>query len=459
MLFAFPLSLLLCAPPASAGRGDALAVPAPAEAGVSAARLGEAYRKAKSADQRFWLVAALGGVLESGREEAALEPLLQACRDSAPDVRRRALGALEAWRALPEPSRERWRPRLREEAARAEKDRATLVRGAGHSLAGALSRPFTPPLPAGRPSTRSGASRGRLAAAAALWAVCLQVALLAWLGLSLSLLRESGEKGAAALAWLGRAASRADYLVFPCLSAAALFPVVGLGLTVAFVHALGLGARAPGWIGWTAFALALYAFCAVAVFLPAALLAFRAGRGAPPRGVLRAAWESLDDLPQALPLALLLAAACPVGAAWRAFARRAPTSPWQWLAAYGSPWAGYLAAAGGARAGVGWRGGLARVWRLRAPEEDCAWLARPLSQAPLWILFLAAPALFSLALSPAVLFSAAPAELADLWRMPDVGVVAVFGVLAGALAVATFLAFLSGAGALCAAGAANRDGA
>src|SRR5581483_1259837 len=131
----------------------------------SVERLGSAYRRSRDPDKRFWIVDALERVLETKRDETALEPLLLASADPKPDVRRRALGALEGWRELPEPARRRWQGRLAQAVGRAERDPSARVREAGRVLDAALKRP--PSSSAGLPEpAREG--RGRAAAAAAI---------------------------------------------------------------------------------------------------------------------------------------------------------------------------------------------------------------------------------------------------------------------------------------------------
>lgn len=436
-----PLFLVLVLAPSSTA-ADAPPRPDPKP---SASRLAEAYRKTKDPDARFWLVDALHSRVEADADEEALKTLLEASSDPKEDVRRRALAALKSWRSLPDEARRRWRGQVEAAAAQASKEKSGRVRESGESLMRALKAP--PVSPAGPRSDRGRRNPRRAAVAAAVWAISFQLAALAWARLAASLLRQCGEKGALALDCLSDAMSRSEYLVFPLASAAALLPLVGTATAFALVYALAPAARPLSLRTWAACFGAVYFGCGLAAFVPAALLARRATR-AGPAGALRSALSALRDLPGCVSLGLIVLVSWPAGLF---VSGRAWSGPWGWLASTGAPLGGLLAAAESGRTGASWAAVLAQASRRPGPGAAAEWLARPFSQGPLLLLYLAAPAVFALSALPAQLVGAEPLGLFELFFVSDAGFAWIFGLWAAAMSVSVFVGFWLAAAAIYAA--------
>ncbi|MBI4347257.1 MAG: hypothetical protein HY553_10405, partial [Elusimicrobia bacterium] len=368
-------------------------------------------------------------LLKAGQDERALEALIEAAGDAQPDVRRRALAALEGWRGLPANARDGWRERLAAAAAKAAADKDTRVREAGEGLKGALSRGGRAPSEplSGAPPGRSG--RRRAAFAAAVWAICAQLGVLAWARLIGSVLRQT-ENGVSGLAKLEAGVSRMDFLVFPCVSVALLVCLTGVGGGLALVGALAPAAKAVPVRVWLAGAVAMYGACGLAAFVPAACLARRVARGDAAAGAVRSLWRALRDLPDALALGVLVLLS-------------APAEPLRGLRAAAAT------AAGGARR---------RAWPAAADRAvDAADpLARPFTSGPLLAAYLAAPAVLTAAALPPQLVGAPPIGLFELFFVSDAGFAWIFGVWAGAMAVAGFFGLWFSAAAMLAGSEARR---
>ncbi len=441
------LLLLGASPASSATPPDALSALEGDRSPEALGKLERLYRQAKNPYARLWVLDALYRRVESFHEEPALEVLLSACKDENPELRRHAVGGLKAWRHLPADRRVEWQTRLREAAVAAEKDESPEVREAGASLRQLLGNrtPAATPRTSRRRETSPDLWKGLL-----LWTACVQIAGLLWYRMGISLLDQSGEPGRLAGDSIRLLYSRADFLLFPCLSAALLLAVVGVAGGRAIGGAIRVLGERPEPLGTPAFLrfwMGFYLAAGLSVFVPAALLAQSASL--PQAGFWCGAGRALRAVPSLVSLGVyLLVAVWP----WEFLVRRG-SSRWAWMCRVGAPLSGYLTAALMAKDGLGWGKASERARELFDSESGPAtgWLGRPLRQVPLVLLMLCAPLFFAFSLLPSRLLGLEPTKLLDLWFVSDGAFARSFGLWLGAIASSMFLAFLSAAAAAYAA--------
>jgi len=165
--------------------------------------LSQLYFKTKSADQRFWVVQAMGVRLAGGADDTILEGLLAAAEDKEIRVRVLALRALIGFRALPKNKIDpQWLKPLEAAAAKAVKDKQAQVRDQGLQLEVAL-RVWRrdPELSAKRSSSISGVPGvidAMLPSFGWLWSLVIPLAVFVWAKLGLPVFDASHEEGRAA---------------------------------------------------------------------------------------------------------------------------------------------------------------------------------------------------------------------------------------------------------------------
>lgn len=210
----------------AAGGQDAIEALQADPSASASERLKRLLSGTKSADQRFWLVRALGVRAAEHKDEAALEALLSAVKDPEPMVRGEALRSLSAFEVIGrERAQKRWVERLDAVVGAAAKDRSPTVREGGRDLKRALDI-FKDPAARGAPDpAAAGRPRWRLSRALGLvWVLVLPFSGGLWLlwgrpvfdGASVSgrrasaaaaeLRRRSGLLAASAGLWAGLAA-------------------------------------------------------------------------------------------------------------------------------------------------------------------------------------------------------------------------------------------------------------
>lgn len=440
----------------------------------AARQLSRMYGSAKDADARLWLVDVFYARVREHQDPEALEALIQACADPSPDVRRRAVDSLEAFRFLPEGGARGDRlHRIREAARQASRDPVAGVRAAGERMAEwARSREQEHPRAGGfgkagensNGRTRTGADgnvpsarnrvgallswsgSGRPVLGVLTWVVCFQLLGFAWQRLTWAILRESGEAGRSLAAAWGRCVQRPAWLAVPILSSVGVTVLLGWKSARAILIAAVLPHGGPLLEGWGAAWswLAVCAACGFIVLLGTSLFAWLAAGRDPMVGV----WAAARRLPDLMCLSLfLLFLAWPAGLALRLVRARPAKETWRWAARSSAPWAGALSAALMAQEDLSWRQALRRASRLFPPEDDeerSRFFRRTLSQPQFLFPCLAAPALFAFSLVPSVVgFGFSPTRLFGLWFVSDAAFAVGFGAWSGALLAAAYWSWVT----------------
>ena len=410
----------------------------------AARRLAREYRGARNAYARLWLVNALYERVVRYSDASAFETLVAAADgDADPDVRRRAIESLASFRYLQgEAVRREWSARALASAKLAQASASPSIRESGVRLEEAARGWSAPARPAGEaaPSPAPGPLAPSQLPGALAWAACIHLLAMAWQWMAVRLLHDSGRIGEPVLSTWRTFRARPSLLLFPAGACPLL--VVFLGFAAAYGAAWLESPGAAGAIAVLFAAAALYVACAMACFVPAAVLG---GVLASPAPSVRA---SLGRLPGVCAMGLFLfAVVWPAEALLRLFGRRPRGgSAFAWAAGTGAPFAGVLAASVMSRESLGWLGSLRRAAGLfpaAGDDESSALFGRTLFQPQFLLAALAAFALMGFSLVPAMLFARFdPVQLFGWWLAgPETCVIAV-GLWAGSLLSAGYLALL-----------------
>jgi len=348
-------------------------------------RLAELMVSTQDGDQRFWLVQALTVRLREHRDLKALEALLEASADVAPNVRGPALRGLSSFSSLPEDSiSEPLLVRLGKAAESGAEDPAAVVRAGAADLRRAIDTFKDPslvktPLPPTGSST-TGGSLGRALRRAMGW-ICLPIgggAGLVWALFGFPVLdRETIEGVRAKAAWqiLKKQKIFLAGVGFFWLCLAALLAGYGFDLVVLFLGT-PLYEVSGSW-------LRAYLAAGFCVFVPGAVLACGLTR-APERIVL---FSSMPSLPLLIGLSIAVSLLLvPLGLVYRLLFRRAgrpeeaqgPLGALYWALGLGTFRAALLASSLMSEKGVGLLPALEearRRWPEGAPAAEISMAA------------------------------------------------------------------------------------
>jgi hypothetical protein len=415
-------------------RADALATLEQNPSSAATEQVARIYRGTKDPYARLWLVDALYARVREHQDARALEVLWEASRDKHPDVRRKAVAGLEAFRYLPETRvRELWLAKVESAAQRASRDPSSAVRSAGVEL-GAATRRWRDEKAAAPPPPREGGEFSRALAGAMpqvfVWVVSLQLVGFAWHKLGVALLGRLASGGEAVIAAIGAFDRRPALLLYPAATSVLLLPTLGLTLAWLLIVAGMPSSEAESVFGaWRALRIfcVVYLSSGLACFLPAELLA-----GALAGGFRRAARRFLGF---ALLGLICLVWVWPAEALERLWTARSG-GPLSWTARTGAPLAALLAARLMIEGSLpAWEALRAAAERFpdAAAEPGSEYWGRPLGQPAFLLWCLASPVLFFASLAPAMLVGFKPTQLFGLWFVTNVQFAVGFGWWAGAL--------------------------
>ena len=279
-------------------------------------RLRRMYERSPGKDARFWIVQALGSRLQEQADAGALDALLAASADRAPEVRGSALRAMAAFAVLPRSSLgEAVLARLDLAVDRGRADRSPSVKQGAEELGQTLSRYRSRgALPAAAAQAPWDGQRTRRTLAWA-WAALLAALLGAWATLGLPVFDGESRGGRLARAsWEVLSNERAFIVLLAAFWVCLTLTLAGHALSL--LGGLSGSARALGGARW----LGAYFVAGFCVLAPGVVACARIGAGRPLRGLF-----FLRDMPRAAALSVAVFGLLgPAELIYRLLLRRAP---------------------------------------------------------------------------------------------------------------------------------------